>query len=224
MNETKSRPSFLAFVAVGTLALGALIFLYSANTRKDAELASLRAEVQNQLAQAEQARAEEAAAHKAELDRLRAENSALSRLREDVRQLREDAQQKQAAAQAVQTYAAAAQAQQSEQNQQLLAAAQRARNEAIQRNTCINNLRAIDRAKQDWASRRFGAKFTGLGLSPAQLIDEHNKIADSIPAVYEIQSYFNGSVFPTCPAGGTYTINAVKVVPACSIPGHVLPE
>ena len=85
---TKPRPSVLALLAVVILVIAALMYLYSSTTRKDAELAALRADLQNQLTQAKQSRAEEAAARKSELDRLREENAALSRLREEVRQLR----------------------------------------------------------------------------------------------------------------------------------------
>ena len=75
---------------------------------------------------------------------------------------------------------------------------------AAQRNTCINNLRQIDAAKQQWAL-------------------ENNKTADSVPSLQDIVPYLPGGIFPACPAGGLYSINAVGEPPTCSVPGHVLP-
>jgi hypothetical protein len=74
-----------------------------------------------------------------------------------------------------------------------------------QLNTCINNLRQIDAAKQQWAL-------------------ENDKTADTIPPAQDLLQYLSNMVFPVCPSGGTYTINAVGVPPTCSIPGHVLPQ
>jgi len=74
-----------------------------------------------------------------------------------------------------------------------------------QLNTCINNLRQIDAAKQQWAL-------------------ENDKTADAIPPAQDLLPYFRGGIFPVCPSGGGYTINAVGVPPTCSIPGHVLPQ
>ena len=70
---------------------------------------------------------------------------------------------------------------------------------------CINNLRLIDHAKQQWAV-------------------ENNKAATDKPAAAELQKYFKGGRFPACPQGGTYSINAVNEAPTCSHPGHELPE
>ncbi len=90
-----------------------------------------------------------------------------------------------------------------------------ARNTA-QMNACINNLRQIDAAKQEWAL-------------------ENGKKGDAVPTVQDLTPYMrngvytipnhrtpdtNNGVFPTCPAGGTYTIGAVSNAPTCSIPGH----
>jgi hypothetical protein len=72
-----------------------------------------------------------------------------------------------------------------------------------QLNACINNLRQIDAAKQQWAL-------------------ENNATVDAVPTVQDLLPYLPNQVFPVCPSGGTYTINAVGVLPTCSIPGHVL--
>jgi prepilin-type N-terminal cleavage/methylation domain-containing protein len=79
----------------------------------------------------------------------------------------------------------------------------RARNTA-QKNSCINNLRQIDGAKQQWALE--------------------NKMNDtSSPASTDVQNYLKDNLYPHCPASGTYGINAVNTDPTCSIAGHVLP-
>ena len=73
-----------------------------------------------------------------------------------------------------------------------------------QRNACINNLRQIDAAKQQWAL-------------------EKGKSATDVPTADDLKVYLMHSQFPHCPAGGTYTINAVGQPPECSMPGHRLP-
>jgi hypothetical protein len=83
------------------------------------------------------------------------------------------------------------------------AAAARAR---AQRNACINNLRQIDAAKQQWAL-------------------ENGKKASDTPTEADIKPYIkldaDGNL-PKCPAGGKYTLGKVGENPTCSIPGHVL--
>ena len=76
------------------------------------------------------------------------------------------------------------------------------------KNTCINNLRLIDGAKQTWAL-------------------EQNKSATEIPTWRDIETYLGRNptdhVVLKCPCGGTYTLHSVSNRPTCSIPGHVLP-
>jgi general secretion pathway protein G len=67
---------------------------------------------------------------------------------------------------------------------------------------CINNLRQIDVAKQAWAL-------------------EQKKGPTDVPTTSDLLPHLNGK-FPTCPAGGSYNINAVSAAPECSIPKHVL--
>ena len=74
-----------------------------------------------------------------------------------------------------------------------------------QMNACINNLREIDAAKQQWAL-------------------ENEKTAGAIPTAQDLLPYLPDNLFPVCPAGGVYSINAAGVPPTCSIPGHVLPQ
>jgi len=71
-----------------------------------------------------------------------------------------------------------------------------------QENACINNLRQIDAAKQQWAL-------------------EKSKTATDIPTKEDLLPYMRR--WPVCPAGGTYTIGPVGEKPTCSIPGHQLP-
>jgi hypothetical protein len=75
----------------------------------------------------------------------------------------------------------------------------------ISRKTCLNNLRLIDDAKQQWAL-------------------EHNIAATVVPAEKDLLPYLKDGVFPECPDGGTYSLNAVNEVPTCSIAGHTLPQ
>ena len=79
--------------------------------------------------------------------------------------------------------------------------------EVDQRNACINNLRQIDAAKEQWAL-------------------ENGKKAGDVVTEADIKPYIkldaNGNL-PKCPAGGTYTIGNVGEKPTCSIPGHELP-
>jgi competence protein ComGC len=67
---------------------------------------------------------------------------------------------------------------------------------------CIASLKAIDTAKQQWA------------------VDKRKGHA-SIPTdedLFGAGLYI--SVKPSCPSGGTYSLNAVNMRPACSISGH----
>jgi prepilin-type N-terminal cleavage/methylation domain-containing protein len=73
-----------------------------------------------------------------------------------------------------------------------------------QKNACINNLRQIDGAKEQWALE---AK-----IAPGTAADET-----------AINAYIKGGA-PSCPAGGTYTYNAVDTLPQCTLSanGHTL--
>ena len=71
-------------------------------------------------------------------------------------------------------------------------------------NACINNLRMLDAAKQQWAL-------------------EKNKTATDVPTAQDLLPYFKDNLFPTCPDGGTYTLNSLGELPTCTVPGHLLP-
>ena len=81
----------------------------------------------------------------------------------------------------------------------------RARNTS-QRNTCINNLRQVDSAKHEWAL-------------------ENRKSDTDTPTSDDLKVYINKNAFPSCPANGTFTINAMNTDPTCSksSAGHALP-
>ena len=69
--------------------------------------------------------------------------------------------------------------------------------------TCINNLRQIDGAKQQWAL-------------------EKRKGTNEVPSVAEISAYMFHVEMPKCPVGGVYTLGPVAESPRCSVKGHVL--
>jgi prepilin-type N-terminal cleavage/methylation domain-containing protein len=81
----------------------------------------------------------------------------------------------------------------------------RARNTA-QKNACINNLRQIDGAKQQWAL-------------------EQKKSDTDTPSTGEAGSYIKNG-WPKCPAGGAYTMNDVATDPTCDGGNgdHILPN
>ena len=195
------------------------LLLFHANQQKDAALADARdarLQIEQMRDELNQGKTTSAEAQNAEIARLRSENQDLLRLRNEVRQLTETNQiqaQQLKALRAVaqqqqdqlQEWQADAVAVQQAQRAAAMAAQQQAQLEAAQRNLCINNLRQIDAAKQQWAL-------------------EYNKGDDAVPLAQDLLPYLKGQVFPVCPGGGTYTIGAVGVPPTCSIPGHVLPQ
>ena len=73
-----------------------------------------------------------------------------------------------------------------------------------QKNACINNLRQIDGAKEQWAL-------------------ENKKSSGSTTDNTAVNTYIKGGA-PACPGGGTYTYNVVDTNPACSLSasGHSL--
>jgi triacylglycerol esterase/lipase EstA (alpha/beta hydrolase family) len=191
------------------------IFLFRAKSQKDAAIVQLH-ESQQKVAllqsDLDQLKNSSVATLSVENARLRAANQNLtqkfSQLQNENRQLHKANQQM---TQQLQTTSEAGQQQQPMQTEVQQAgtatgpSTEQSAAAAAQINTCINNLRQIDAAKQQWAL-------------------ENDKAADTIPTALELLPYFQDGIFPLCPSGGTYTINAVSVPPTCSIPGHVLPQ
>lgn len=67
-------------------------------------------------------------------------------------------------------------------------------------NACLNNLRIIDQAKQQWAL-------------------EYGQTSTASPMSSDILPYFGrtGSAMPNEPTGGSYNINPISTAPTCSI-------
>lgn len=224
--KTKSWVVWLLVVAF----LASVGFLFLANRQKVAALDSAReskqqaADLQSQL---DQLKNSIAAERTAELSKLRADNQDLPRLRNQLTLLQRTNLQLEAAnqklTQQLKAVLNAAQDQQSQlekfavEKQQASAAAENPpaptppasveTQAESERNQCMNNLRMIYAAKQEWAL-------------------ENNKTADAVPTAQDIAPYIkldaNGNI-PGCPSGGTYTIGAVDEPPSCSIHGTFAP-
>jgi prepilin-type N-terminal cleavage/methylation domain-containing protein len=82
-----------------------------------------------------------------------------------------------------------------------------------QANACINNLRQIDAAANQFA------------------LEKGKKSNDTINYPGDLTPYIkmnSGNSIPACPAGGTYSCNSVGTSPTCDLgttvtPNHVLP-
>jgi len=204
-----------------------LAWMYATSQKQQVELAALREDsqqLQKLRAELEETKATHEQADSAELARLRKDNEDLLRLRNEVRQLRGEKQQLATQVQTAQSQAQGAQAQvealransvQPAAPGQPNAAAQAAmaartgqpppNSEQANTAACINNLRIIDGAKQQWAL-------------------EHQKTGSALLTAADIAPYMRSNTLPTCPAGGVYTLNPVALPPICNIPGHVLPK
>lgn len=77
--------------------------------------------------------------------------------------------------------------------------------DAAMRNQCVNNLRQIDSAKQQWAL-------------------ENQKDAAIVPTSDELDAVLKEVKMADfkCLKQGSYTINPISENPTCSIPGHTL--
>ena len=213
---------WVLWLCVAGLFLVTEVLLFSANQRKDAAVVQLR-ESQQKVAQLQsdldRLKSSSVATLSAENARLRAENQGLtqkfaqlqnesSRLRGVNQQLTQQLQTAHIAVQQQQQ-----QLQQMEVENQEAQPANPASESAAESpasagnpiNACINNLREIDAAKQQWAL-------------------ENDKNAGAIPTAQDLLPYLADGLFPVCPSGGSYTINTVNAAPTCSIPGHVLPQ
>lgn len=186
---------------------------YFSKSSTDAALAKAREEAQ----QAETLRTQldesqkQVASQTEEIDSMHKQNEELLRLRNEVRQLSDQKQQLTKQLEASQSQAERSQAEVQQvqarvadnakaiAEQQIL---QMKQNQAVV-NACINNLRVLDRAKQQWAL-------------------ENHKSPDAVPTPQDLVSFFPNNLLPVCPGGGRYTLNAVSNAPTCSLPGHVL--
>ena len=199
-----------------------------ARQRAEKELETVRAELEAARSERANFQNETARLRKDNEDLLRLRNEvrqlrdAQKQLTQQVQTAKSEVQRVQAQAQAAQAQAAQAQAAQAQAAQaqalalvtnvaQALTPEQQAfaRRYGLtlatpeqQANACINNLRQIDSAKQQWAL-------------------ENRKTAETIPIATDIAPHLKDGV-PKCPGGGAYTLNAVGAHPTCSIPGHAL--
>ena len=74
------------------------------------------------------------------------------------------------------------------------------------RNPCVNSLRVIAGAKEQWAT-------------------ENHKTTNDSPSWDDLRPYFRFNRRPNCPEGGVYILGRVGESPRCSRGGtHTLPE
>ena len=77
--------------------------------------------------------------------------------------------------------------------------------ETSRKNACINNLRQIDGAKEQWALAN----------------DQSGAATVAMSALVGTSLYIKAT--PTCKAGGAYTVGDLTTAPTCNISLHVLP-
>ena len=220
----------VAGLAVG---VGALYLQLQKQTTQLAHVQEENQQLMKARAELEAAKTSQTEAETEEVARLRKENEELLRLRNEVQQLRaekktlgQQVQSVQQQVQSVQQQAQIAQQQAQAAQTQILAQVVKtnmtaaeaemfrrrygiappttpATPEQQQQLTCINNLRQIDGAMQQWALENKRAQGSPVGS------------ADILP-------YLRGNALPACPAGGAYTIVSVGVPPICNLAGHKL--
>ena len=78
--------------------------------------------------------------------------------------------------------------------------------QTAQKNACINNLRMIDGAKEQWALENRAPGGGGVTEDGAT----------------GVNSYIKGNARPICPAGGSYTYGNVDEKPTCSVTSHTM--
>ena len=200
-------------VAVAALVTNLVQFQTIKALRQENEALKLQAAqiapLQEQLASAAQEAANAGAGATAQESQVRD----LARLRGEVSLLRSKtnelakARQEIAALKQRMASESEAQAAEMEARKSQLAASQAESLERQNVNACVNNLRLLDAAKQQWAL-------------------EYRKQSTDTPGVEDLRPYLGRGVngeMPACPNGGTYTFGTVGEKPTCSIAGHALP-
>ncbi|MEI8345085.1 MAG: type II secretion system protein [Candidatus Omnitrophota bacterium] len=71
------------------------------------------------------------------------------------------------------------------------------------KSTCINNLRLIDAAEEQYAL-------------------ENNKDSTVTPLNVDLTPYLKNNAWPVCPSAGAYVIQPIGTKPTCSAATHVL--
>jgi len=207
----------LSWVLVVVL-LAATAFFFTTAKRRETELVKLRQE-KIELSQA-QSPSQQSTPGEVQVDDSSLsskEREELVRLRNEVGQLRRDKQlltaQVQQGGRKIEQLSQAQQVQQERerelqqlqnQNQQLTQQNQEQQTNQ-NRNECINNLRQIDGAIQQWAL-------------------ENRQAANSPVTLDQLAPYFKNSTTPVCPSGGVYSVTTVDASPSCNIPGHTLSQ
>jgi prepilin-type N-terminal cleavage/methylation domain-containing protein len=70
--------------------------------------------------------------------------------------------------------------------------------------TCLMNIESIEQAKQLWML-------------------ENRKGDNDVATEDDLKGLLKNNTFPTCPSGGTYTINAINSRATCSVHGALTP-
>lgn len=73
------------------------------------------------------------------------------------------------------------------------------------KSSCLASLKQIETAKEQWA------------------MDNKKSNGDSVTFTDLVSTTLYLKSNPGCPAGGTYSCNAIGTVPSCTVSGHVLP-
>jgi DNA repair exonuclease SbcCD ATPase subunit len=208
----KFKIAIICAVAVAALTVDFLQFQQLKTLRLENEALKQQvaqiAPLQDQLNQAEQEKTNAAATvaqetQSRDLARLRGE---VAMLRSKTNELAKARQEIQALKQRVASEADARIAEtEARKNDAAASQAQIAQKQNV--DTCVNNLRLYDSAKQQWAL-------------------ENRKQNTDTPTLDDLRPYLgkgaNGEM-PTCPDGGTYVIGTVGEKPTCSNAAHVLP-
>lgn len=201
---------------VALLAIGGVFYFHNTTQQATQAVATLQQQVQElQVVREENERLKTNQISKDELEQFQKDSHEVLKLRNQVQLLRGEQDKLKQSAQAAQNQSQQARAQIEAVQSQLAAARQVAaarpattpRTAEDAKNSCINQLRQMDAAKNQWAL-------------------ENKKTSDAIPTERDISPYIkldaDGNL-PKCPAGGTYTLNALSTSPTCSIADHVLP-
>ncbi len=201
---------------VALLAIGGVFYFHNTTQQVTQTVATLQQQVQElQVVREENERLKTNQVPKDELERLQKDSHEVLKLRNQVQLLRGEQDKLKQSAQAAQNQSQQAQARIEAVQDQLTAAKQAAAVKIAaaspsaegMMHACINQLRQMDAAKNQWAL-------------------ENGKTSTAMPKESDIAPYIkldaDGNI-PKCPAGGTYILNAVSVTPTCTIAGHVLP-
>jgi myosin heavy subunit len=201
MTMTKLKVGIISVIAVAGVATS-LAIQYQSQARLREENQALRQQA-SQLAQmaAENERLSNLVVQAKGAEPLsREQMSDLLRLRSEVGRLRQESKQLetfQAENRQLRTRLAGVPAATITRDEKVLSPEEEARN------LCINNLRHIDGAIQQYAL-------------------DHKLTADDTVTSQQVLSYLNDTNVIRCPLGGTYRFGRIGDSPSCSVPGHAL--